>query len=29
MGALKVKNGPTPLTLARSYGCFEPTASKL
>src|SRR5688572_2964333 len=24
IGALKVKNGPTPLMLARSYGCFEP-----
>ena len=28
-GALNVKNGPTPPMLARSYGCFEPTASKL
>src|SRR5690606_18638036 len=29
IGALKLKNGPTPRMLARSYGCVEPTASKL
>ena len=28
-GAVKLKNGPTPFMLARSYGCLEPTASKL
>src|SRR5215216_5897941 len=28
-GALNEKNGPTPLTLARSYGCLDPRASKL
>src|SRR5262245_40701712 len=29
IGAENVKNGPTPFTLARSYACFDPRASKL